>query len=107
MGEAVRKNGADTTTLDAAVLDATRAAVLDALIASGGRREHAALRLGVSKATLQRRMRSLWTAEQIEALRIEHGWPSRAEIAAGASAEASRRRTARAADDTAEQDSDA
>jgi len=47
------------TTLDSALGDATRTAILDALRHSGGSRAGAAQRLGISRTTLWKRMREL------------------------------------------------
>lgn len=51
-------------TLDSALGDATRAAILDALRHSGGSRAGAAQRLGISRTTLWKRMRELGIGQE-------------------------------------------
>ncbi|MFN7000457.1 MAG: helix-turn-helix domain-containing protein [Elioraea tepidiphila] len=52
------------TTLDAALGEAMRAAILDALRHSGGSRAGAAQRLGISRTTLWKRMRELGIGQE-------------------------------------------
>jgi DNA-binding NtrC family response regulator len=51
-------------TLDSALGDATRAAIVDALRHSGGSRAGAAQRLGISRTTLWKRMRELGIGQE-------------------------------------------
>jgi hypothetical protein len=60
-----------------AVAAAERKAVLEALRATRGHRGQAAERLGVSRSTLERRMRALWSADELAALDAAEGWPAR------------------------------